>query len=357
MTPTCLLVAGTDAADVGRVVEVLGTAPGLRARPGLSLQALHTTVDSQLRARDGLERGPHGALPGWVEAAVADFLASVPAAVGQGVAVVPALDLPDPVLRRLAVRTAGLAVVDDPRRGFQVQSADPLHDAVVWGRRWAQRVESMVAAVQRSPRWMLASLVDPTVAARVSAFLAQLGVRLPRPVVSARPPLQWDPLLEAALRVDPRVDPLLQQLGLRRPPVAPPSAHSTLARAHAEAALQRGDVDTARAVLEHASADGAADALRAACARRLGDAFGAASLLSEHLDHGRGPDAVRVEALALGAERVAVEVARAVVASDPEPVRVALARWLVARGLDAEAAEVVAAVEGTGWRTGVRTVA
>jgi hypothetical protein len=58
----------------------------------------------------------------------------------------------------------------------------------------------------------------------------------------------------------------------------------------------------------------------------------------------------------LGDHPLATQVASSVTAADSEQVRVAVANWLVTLGMDAKAAEVVARVEGTGWRNGVRVV-
>jgi len=351
-------VTGPEGADVDQVAGLLERVPGMGAASNLNPERLHHTVMRLLRSRDGLPRNASGALPGWVHRSVAHYLAIVPRLLGPPRSVVRAAACcgNGALLQGVAPSVVGLVVADDPRRRFRPASGDLIEQAAVHGQAWAHTLEPARAVAEAVPHWRLVVLTQPNAGPLLAAFLQGLGMATRGLPISPRPPLAWDPLMEAALRAHPAVDRMLRALGLRCPPVAPPTAHPSLARVHTRLALEQGDVDRAQTLLD-ACPDGVETAvLRARASRLSGDEGAAAEVLSHVWTDRASVDAVRLEALLLGDVPIAVQAAASVGPTDPEPIRTALAHWLVRMGMDPEAAELVARVEGTGWRSGIRVV-
>mgnify|MGYP000135281578 CR=1 FL=1 len=353
MSRPFVLVTGPVAEDAALVARLISESKGLRHRAGIRLGGVLELMEAQLHARDGLDRTNGGRLPEWVQAAVADYLGLVPTLQFAGLAVVDAPELwhrPE-LLARLSNMGVVVAVLDDPRRGRS--DTDP-EAAIRWGRRWAESVADVVSRTTRG-RWLTLRLWRPDAHAALAALVQQLSGQPLRARLSSRPPLAWSPTQEAALRAHTAVDPALLAVGLPLPPKAPGCPHPAIALARAEAALQAGRHTEAWEYAGQAGHGLSAALLQSRLYRVAGKASHAVEALRPFLDGGRGPDDARVEALRNPTTALSEDVAAAVVPSDSEAVRTALARWLLAHGMDPEAAELVAWVEGTGWHSGVRT--
>jgi hypothetical protein len=356
MSRPFVLVTGPVSADASRVAQVLGELPQVRHRAGIRLDGVWALLDRQLQSRDGLQRTPDGALPDWVNAAVVAYLGLVPTLRCPALAVVDAPELwhQPALLRALSDQAVILTVLDDPRRNTLDPDAAPIDQTIQWGADWARSVQAAWPMTQ-SPRCPVIRLWRPD-AHTALASIAHTLVRQPlRSRLDSQPPLAWDPLREAALRADPCVDPTLRMVGLPLPPRLEGLPHPTIAVATGEAALAAGDYPAAFDALAAAGTDLRAACLKARLYRVTGKYARAAEALRPFLDHGSGPDQARIVALETPESGLSADVAAAVGSSDAEPVRAAFAHWLVAKGMDAEAAELVAWMEGTGWRNGVRT--
>ena len=353
-----LWVTGPVVADVEQLASTLGRLSGWRLRADLDLVALHHTLVRMLRSRDGIDREDGGALPAWVHDAIHDYLRVLPSLTGQGASVFSGAAACGNarLLAGLASTMLGVVVVDDPRRSFRPVTSDLVADAVVHGRTWARTARAAVSVARGHAHWRVVCLVDAEVGPSLGGWLRRLGLPVSNAVLHARSPCSWDPLMEAALRVDPEVDRVCSDLRMPSPICAPPDAHPSLALAHVEAALEARDRARAEALLPHCPEGTEKALMEARIALQEGNQGCAAGHLEAQLPTGRGLDAARILALQLGDHPLATRVASGVTASDPEQVRVAVADWLVALGMDVQAAEVVARVEGTGWRSGVRVV-
>ena len=354
MTRPFVLVTAPVAEDAAQVAGILNQSSGLRHRSRLRLGRLLDIIETQLRSRDGLERSESGDLPAWIQAAVSDYISLLPSLNVNELAVVDAPQLwhRPALLQTLAAHSLVLAVVDAPRRVPAADPHDPVPHLQAWGTHWARSVlavQSHVPQVTTLHLWR--SDAHNTLADMVRQILGKpLRSRLP-----VRPPIALDPTLEAVFRAHPLVEQALQSVGLPLPPKADDASHPAIALIRAEAAIEQGELETARALVSQAGAQLPAALIRARLHRLAGEATLAEEQLRPFLDAGRGTDGARLEALASPFTRLSEDVAAAVDANDSESVRIALAHWLVHRGMDPDAAELVAWVEGTGWYTGIRT--
>ena len=146
------------------------------------------------------------------------------------------------------------------------------------------------------------------------------------------------------------------QQALGREPLEPDAevlVFPELAAEFALGALEEGDLERAQAVLPRRAEPGPAGARvelvrgRLALARGDRERAVAAWLAALELDPEQGEAFERL--FELGDERCLPELAGRARHSGVARVRHALARWLVARGLDAQAAELLARVEHQGW--------
>lgn len=354
MSRPFVLVTAPVEDDAAQVAQILGEISGLRHRRRIRLGPVLDLVETQLRSRDGLERGADGELPSWIQAAISDYIGLLPTINVGELAVVDAPELwhRPALLQTLAVNCLVVAVIDDPRRVQVPDAHDAITHALSWGTDWARSVLAVHAHLPNTTTLHLwRTDAHNTLAAMVQRLLGKpLRTRL-----AVRPPLAWDPSLEAVFRAHPMVEVALRTVGLPLPPMAGDSSHPAIALTRAEAALEAGELDKARSLVAQAGTELPAVLLRARLHRLAGEATIAEAHLRPFLDAGRGPPDACLEALAIPSTQLSEDVAAAVLADDPEPLRIALAHWLVHRGMDPDAAELVAWVEGTGWHTGVRT--
>jgi hypothetical protein len=229
---------------------------------------------------------------------------------------------------------------------------------LAWAREWVAHVEP-VRAREKALGTRLLSVREERLAAEPTAELARiatwLGLGAPTSWEGARPWLRA-PLAGAALDGFSACRPaaaLLEQLGYGASKVGERVAlDPELAASAVRGWIGEKRLDDARRLVEHALAAGpeprvlaAFGELEVACGRE--DRAVAAWLSA--VEFGEAAPEAWIELLARPhrAETVALA-ARARVATEPR-IRQALARWLVARGLDREAAEIAASVEHTSW--------
>jgi tetratricopeptide (TPR) repeat protein len=236
--------------------------------------------------------------------------------------------------------------------------ADAARAGLAWARAWRAHVAPVRArAAELGERLLVVR--EETLAADPARELGRIFRWLGRDE-----PTTWDgarPWLRARLQgaardgfgADRGAAELLAALGYEPEPLGECAVFvPELAAAAARGALERNQLDEARRVLDRALAAGPeprALAALGALEARCGNEEAACAAWRAATEFGESaPDAwcalfarpARLENLALAP--------RARVAADPA-IRGALARWLVARGLDREAAEIVASVEHTSW--------
>ncbi len=243
-----------------------------------------------------------------------------------------------------------LAVVAD---GTKARASDEAA-GFEWAQSWADSVSVAHALASEAGERVFTLRVEDFEAAPergIDSLAAWLGVEAKPAHVAlpARDALRLDGGGLRGFLAHPRAVALMREFGYELPKSAEAALSPAILARRARTLIELGELALAEQELSRAPRT--ADVLLALGALRAaqGDSDEAAAvhLQALQLDESAGAalralfDASRPEALALAA--------RARAHSDVL-VRSALARWLVRRGLDAEAAEIVAAVEHRAWR-------
>jgi hypothetical protein len=338
MTGPVLLLAIPDAV-AAVLAEGLRPHPGIALRDGVDIQRLRAEFDQHTRARVHSDRMPWDHGSDWVDELVEAKLSRVLGKPGGRRVVLRARDTATVGRIASALRATPLVWLADPRHAAPPDEGDAIAAAARAGAQWAAAATAARAldgAVQVGEPAAVLDALGLTAHGPTLATLAMLH-RLPAPALA--------PAVLGALAATHEVAEVLGAAGVRVPP--PPehpdvllirarAAHEPAERiALAERCLQLAPAPRVRGPAIDILIDAGARAPARAHLvrwRQEADAPGAwARLLSERT----GPP-----------ERAWLRAARS--HRDPT-VRGALARWLVAHGLDREAAETVCRVRGVDW--------
>ncbi|MCE9595141.1 MAG: sulfotransferase [Planctomycetes bacterium] len=239
-----------------------------------------------------------------------------------------------------------------------VSESETARAGLAWAREWVAHV-APVRARERKLGPRLLRVREEDLAADPVAELARvttwLGRAAPTSWDGARPWLRA-PLAGSALDGFSACRPaaaLLEELGYGALPVGERVAHEPeLATAVARGWIGEKRLDDAERLLERALAAGPEPSVLAAFGEveaALGREDRAVEAWLAAIEFGEVAPEAWIELLARPQRPETVGLAaRARTASEPR-IRQALARWLVARGLDREAAEIAAGVEHTSW--------
>jgi hypothetical protein len=335
--------------------ELLSTAlmahPHLSPRDGVQLERFWSKLETHTRARVHSDKLPWDHNRGWVEDLVRH---EVQAAAIRGGTHRSLWRVRQPgrahALSDL-LDGAKVAVLATDGRHALVGAAkgdDPEAAAVEAGRQWAQAHDSLMSLPadirvltggHHTPEAVLRGLSLPRHAPTEATFA--LLNRLPSPAVS--------PTLDAAFCAWPPAAALLTSMGLRVSPRV--SAHPAALAARATHAAACGQAEPALALAERALATQPATAARTEAINALLQ-LGEEDRAVRHLQRWRREadhPAAWSRLLGLHAHPVSGQLAPLARRHRDIEVRGALARWLVANGLDRQAAEVLARVRTEDW--------
>jgi hypothetical protein len=332
------------------LAPVLGTAlslhPELQLRDGVAVGRLHAALDAHTRARVHSDKMPWDAGSDWVDELVAAQLGTVTRG-GEARPVWRSHDAGSARALTTMLGAVPLVWVADGRHAMPppVRDADPIASAVQAGRAWARSATAAEA---------VPGAVRVTTRTPPSALLAALELGRHAPTEQALTMLQHlgaprlAPDRAAAFAAWPPAATRLATMGAAVPR---PPAHPAVAAARARHAVDAGQFDEAATLARLALAGAPAPSVRREAISALLDAghpdpaVAALERWRRSTDH---PEAW-AGLFALTDHPAPAALAHAARRHRDATVRGALARWLVRRGLDRQAAETVCRVRNTGW--------
>lgn len=317
----------------------LSTHPDLVVRDGARIQELRARLDEHTRSRVQSDRMPWDTGTDWVSALVDQEVARFAHHAGARRAVWPAQEAESARATARALDARVATWIASPRHAVTATGADPIAAAAAAGERWAR---SRAAAldldgvdVTGKPRTVLTTL--GLAWNEVTATALEMLRTLPSP--------ELPPAVLGALGAHPDVAAALRREGVGAPPPPRHPAVLVVQAAATPSATER--VLLARQVLDSEPST----AVRARADDLLIEAGEHAIARADLVRWMRAEDAPEAWTRLLTNTTGRPEaqwLRRARLHGDPV-VRGALARWLVAEGLDAQAAETVCAVRDTGW--------
>lgn len=284
--------------------------------------------------------------PAWVDRAVADFGRLLLKRYAQGAPMVVIAEPEAPVVP-LKSWFPGAMVLHLVRDGLQAPFAvpeDPIEAARI-GLAWAERWSASVAASAGSA---------PLRFEHIGQRLPQLGAALGLPAVGVWQPRPRERLIGPAVEGFACCQAAADAMASLGHALPAPGAMSLeipeLAAARARGLIAQGRPGDALALLRtlDASHPVLLDAIGSA-SLAAGDEAGAAAAWKEALRHPGAPQGAWLSLLAMPERAESLSAARLARVSPNDALRAAAARWMVARGMDHEAAEAVARVHGQRW--------
>ena len=341
-----VFLVGAKGSGVGALARALHAPPVSRF---LTNRGILTALDRLWQATEVRVRRPgtpwaHPEPPEWVDAAVADFGRLLIRQHGQGASVVGIAEPEAPTARiqRWFPRATVLHVVRDGLCAPIAVPSDPIAAAqagLAWAERWAASVEAAAGL----PVLQLEALTPEAVAELADALsIPTVGPLDPRPRARLEgPAAEGFACSAAAVRH-------MAALGYACPqPGALSQTVPALLAARARGLLAADAPEAALAMTE--SPHPVVLTVRGEILRALGDEDGAAAAWQAAIVHADAPAEAWLGLLSLSDRPESLPAARrARCAADPT-LRAAAARWMVARGMDHEAAEAIARVHGQRW--------
>ena len=342
--PILLVVVPDGLAPV--LATALSLHPELQLRDGVALGRLHAALDAHTRARVHSDKMPWDTASDWVDELVAAQLREVTQA-GAVRAVWRSHDAGSARALAAMLGAIPLVWVADGRHALPApdRDADPIASAVRAGRSWARTAgaaDAVPGAVRIGPGTTPARLLATLGLGRHAPTEQALALlhRLGPPRLTAERAAAFAAWPPAAAR--------LEALGLGVPRAA---AHPAITVARARHAAEVGQLDEAATLARRALTGAPPPAVqREACAALV--AAGQVEAAVTALDRWRRTDdhpEAWAGLFALTHHPAPARLAPAARQHRDPAVRGALARWLVRRGLDRQAAETVCRVRDTDW--------
>lgn len=343
-----VFLVGAKGSGIGALARTLHCPPRSRF---LTDRGILATLDRLWQASEARVRRPgtpwaHPDPPAWVDRAVADFGRLLIRQHAEGAPVVGIAE-PEAPAARLRAWFPGATILHLVRDGLEAPITLPAapRAAARAGLDWAQRWSASIEGAAGVPTLRFESVPDLLPQLASSLLLPRVGVWQPR----LRQRLTG-PAAEGFACCAPAAA-AMAALGHPLPAPGPLSlAVPELTAARARGLLAVGQVGEALSLLD--AVDGAhpvlADVLGEA---RLaaGDEDAAVAAWAAAVRHPAAPRSAWISLLAHPDRSESAAAARQARRSADPGIRAAAARWMVARGMDREAAEAVARVHGQRW--------